>query len=125
MRCLSLCVYYAVIVYNETTHHSYSHHEIMLNTYPLCLEWMDYNTAEPDKKGPVMCMTQQRAAEVNISWALLGSDCYIRVFRGYTDLFVEGLCPCKVGWALSPLASLSTATLCVCMCCIDPCTLCV
>ena len=41
----------SIIVYNEATHHSYSHHEIMLNTYPLCLEWMDYNTAKPDKNG--------------------------------------------------------------------------
>ncbi|XP_065915396.1 periodic tryptophan protein 1 homolog [Dysidea avara] len=40
-----------VKVYSDSTDHSYNHHEIMLNTYPLCLEWMDYDIAEPDKKG--------------------------------------------------------------------------
>lgn len=40
-----------VKVYNEATHHSYNHHEIMLNAYPLCLEWMDFNAREPDRKG--------------------------------------------------------------------------
>lgn len=40
-----------VKVYSEATHHSYNHHEIMLNAYPLCLEWMDYNIKEPDGKG--------------------------------------------------------------------------
>ena len=42
---------YNITVYSEATHHSYNHHEIMLNAYPLCLEWMDYNTKEPDGKG--------------------------------------------------------------------------
>lgn len=49
-----LCIMWLTcVVYSEATDHSYNHHEIMLNTYPLCLEWMDYDISEPDKKGIV------------------------------------------------------------------------
>ena len=46
-----MCCWLTCLVYSDSTDHSYNHHEIMLNTYPLCLEWMDYDIAEPDKKG--------------------------------------------------------------------------
>eukprot|EP00731_Ephydatia_muelleri_P018501 Em0011g541a len=35
-----------VHVYTSSEHHAYSHHEILLTAFPLCMEWMDY---APDK----------------------------------------------------------------------------
>ena len=34
-----------VQVYDEADHHLYVHHDLMLASYPLCLEWMDFDPA--------------------------------------------------------------------------------
>lgn len=39
------------LVFSEDDFHSYSHHEILLTSFPLALEWTDYDPGEPDKKG--------------------------------------------------------------------------
>ena len=38
-------------VFSESECHSYCHHEILINSYPLTLEWLDYDPEEPDVKG--------------------------------------------------------------------------
>ena len=39
------------LVFSEDDFHSYSHHEILLTSFPLALEWTDFDPGEPDKKG--------------------------------------------------------------------------
>ena len=38
-------------VYSESDDHAHSHHEILLTSFPLALEWMDFDPEQPDKKG--------------------------------------------------------------------------
>ena len=38
-------------VFSESEGHSYCHHEILINSYPLTLEWLDYDPEDPDVKG--------------------------------------------------------------------------
>lgn len=40
-----------VHVFSEDDFHCYSHHEILLTSFPLAMEWMDFDPGEPDKKG--------------------------------------------------------------------------
>ena len=39
------------IVFSDGDFHCYCHHEILLTSFPLALEWMDFDPGEPDKKG--------------------------------------------------------------------------
>ena len=39
------------LVYNEEDNHSFCHHEVLINSYPLALEWLDYDPDQPDVKG--------------------------------------------------------------------------
>jgi len=38
-----------VYVYEKEKNNIYVHHEIMLNSFPLCLEWIPYHPATNDK----------------------------------------------------------------------------
>ena len=38
-------------MYNEEDNHSFCHHEVLINAYPLAIEWLDYDPDEPDVKG--------------------------------------------------------------------------
>lgn len=40
-------------VFSSEDSHAYSHHEILLNDYPLVLEWLDFDPGHPDEKGTV------------------------------------------------------------------------
>jgi len=50
-----LCVfessYVRVLVFNEEDDHSHSHHEILLTSFPLALEWLDFDPEQPELKG--------------------------------------------------------------------------
>ena len=54
LRDTTLCVLsssHVSLVYSESDDHSYCHHEILLTSFPLALEWMDFDPEQPDKKG--------------------------------------------------------------------------
>lgn len=53
-------------VYSESDEHAYSHHEILLSSFPLALEWMDYDPEEPDKKGEMQ----------SACWAVNRCNCF-------------------------------------------------
>ena len=38
-------------MFSDDDFHCYSHHEILLTSFPLAMEWMDFDPGEPDKKG--------------------------------------------------------------------------
>lgn len=38
-------------MFSDEDNHIYCHHEILLTSFPLALEWMDFDPGEPDKKG--------------------------------------------------------------------------
>ncbi|CAI8008118.1 Periodic tryptophan protein 1 homolog [Geodia barretti] len=40
-----------VHVFSDDDFHCYCHHEILLTSFPLAMEWMDFDPGEPDKKG--------------------------------------------------------------------------
>ena len=40
-----------VNVYEEYNDNTYIHHDVMLNAFPLCLEWLDFDPATPEEKG--------------------------------------------------------------------------
>ena len=50
MSCVSVCVCVCV-VFSEEEDHSYSHHEVLLTSFPLALEWLDYDPEQPEQKG--------------------------------------------------------------------------
>ncbi len=41
-------------MYNEEDNHSFCHHEVLINAYPLAIEWLDYDPDEPDVKGIII-----------------------------------------------------------------------
>lgn len=43
--------YFIFVVFDDTDNHSYCHHEILINAYPLALEWLDYDPGQPEVKG--------------------------------------------------------------------------
>ena len=43
--------YFTFLVFDDTDNHCYCHHEILINTYPLALEWLDYDPGQPEVKG--------------------------------------------------------------------------
>lgn len=43
--------YWLCAVYDEEDGHSYCHHEVLLTSYPLAIEWMDFDPEQPDVKG--------------------------------------------------------------------------
>ena len=40
-----------ILVYSESEQHSYCHHEVLLSSFPLALEWLDFDPEQPDKRG--------------------------------------------------------------------------
>lgn len=45
-----------VFVYEKEKNNVYVHHEIMLNSFPLCLEWINYDPSEADKQGSFLAV---------------------------------------------------------------------
>jgi len=64
-----------VHVYDEHDEHMYIHHDIMLSSYPLCLEWLDFDTDAEGNEGRgnlIAVGTMSPAIEV---WDLDIMDC--------------------------------------------------
>ena len=47
-------------MYNEEDNHSFCHHEVLINAYPLAIEWLDYDPDEPDVKGMYILLSRLR-----------------------------------------------------------------
>ena len=45
---LHLC---RTLVFNEKDNHLYCHHEVLINAYPLALEWLNYDPGQPEEEG--------------------------------------------------------------------------
>lgn len=43
------CIHF--LVYNEEDNDLYVHHDILLDTFPLALEWLNFDTESDDKLG--------------------------------------------------------------------------
>lgn len=43
-------------MYEKEKNNVYVHHEIMLNSFPLCLEWINYDPSEADKQGSFLAV---------------------------------------------------------------------
>ena len=43
-------------VFNQEDNHSFCHHEILINSYPLALEWLDYDPEFPEVEGQSVYM---------------------------------------------------------------------
>ena len=48
---MSNIFYFTFLVFDDTDNHCYCHHEILINAYPLALEWLDYDPGQPEVKG--------------------------------------------------------------------------
>ncbi len=44
-----------VYVYNRPDRHFYIHHDLMLPSYPVCLEWMDFDPTETGSGLIIFC----------------------------------------------------------------------
>ena len=39
------------LVYSEEDDHPYCHHEVLLGSFPLALEWLDFDPDDPEQRG--------------------------------------------------------------------------
>ena len=51
-------------LYNEKEDHLYCHHDVLLPTFPLALEWLDYDPGDPSPGNLVAMGTMQQDIEI-------------------------------------------------------------
>jgi hypothetical protein len=49
-----MLIFLSFLVYNEEDNDLYVHHDILLDTFPLALEWLNFDPENDDKQGSLL-----------------------------------------------------------------------
>ena len=79
-------------VYSESDDHAHSHHEILLTSFPLALEWMDFDPEQPDKKGQPYVIRLSSCSQFSTMAVIALSTC-----RVYCKVMIAAVEDCKLG----------------------------